>query len=168
MNEFDLIDKYFKPLTNIVGRNLKDDAAVFSSSRKEDFVISTDTLVQKIHFVGDERPDVLAKKALRVNLSDIAAMGAKPLFYNLSLSLPKKIAHNFIYYFSRGLRSDQKKFGVYLIGGDLTSSEQIVITISIIGSVPKGKSISRSGARDGDNLYVTGILGLANIGLGKL
>ena len=90
MNEFDYIEKYFKPLTGNEARKLRDDAAIFKQRSKYDLVISTDTLAEGIHFFGYEDPRDIAKKSLRVNLSDMAAMGAKPLFYNLSLSIPKK------------------------------------------------------------------------------
>ena len=169
MNEFDFIRKYFKPLTNDVGRLLEDDAAVFSSNKNIEYVLSTDTLVEKIHFLGDENPKLIAKKALRVNLSDLAAMGAEPLYYNLSLSIPPKKVKEFIPSFSKGLKSDQKKYKIYLIGGDLTASHNhITITITIIGKVLKGKAVSRKGSLNGDYLYVTGILGLSKIGLEHL
>ena len=90
MNEFDYINEFFKPLTNNFAVNLKNDAAIFNQRSSFDLIISTDTLVEGIHFFGNEDPADIAKKSLRVNLSDIAAMGAKPIFYNLALSLPKK------------------------------------------------------------------------------
>ena len=101
MNEFDYIKNYLRPLTNKVGRLFLDDAAVFSSQKNIDYVVSTDTLVEKIHFLGNESPKVLAKKALRVNLSDLAAMGAEPLYYNLSLSIPKKELKHLSNHFQR-------------------------------------------------------------------
>ena len=166
MNEFDYIREFLKPLTNQVGRSLQDDAAVFSPEMGIDYVISTDTLVEKIHFFGNEDPSLLAKKALRTNLSDLAAMGAIPLYYNLSLSLPKKNIKSFLKSFSEGLRSDQKRFKIYLIGGDLTSSIiHKTFTITIIGKVPKGKVVPRNGAKIDDHLFVSGVLGLSNIGL---
>ena len=166
MNEFNYINRFFKPLTNKVGRSLQDDAAVFSSEKNVDYVVSTDTLVEKIHFFGTEEPEKIAKKALRVNLSDLAAMGAEPLYYSLSLALPKINYEYFMKSFTKGLKSDQKKFNIFLIGGDLSASKKhIVITISIIGKLPKGEAVSRNGAKTGDGLYVTGQLGLSNIGL---
>tara|TARA_A100001015_G_C15043974_1_gene742006 strand:- start:4820 stop:5752 length:933 start_codon:yes stop_codon:yes gene_type:complete len=166
MNEFDYIKKYFRPLTNKVGRLFQDDAAVFSSEKGVDYVLSTDTMVEKIHFLGIEKPELIAKKALRVNLSDLAAMGAEPLYYNLSLSIPKNKADTFIKPFSKGLKLDQEKFNIFLVGGDLTSSNRyITITITIIGKVPYSKAVPRNGALNNDYLYVTGVLGLSNIGL---
>ncbi len=166
MNEFDYIDKYFRPLTNKFGLNLKNDAAIFNQKSSFDLIISTDTLAEGIHFFGNEDPVDLAKKSLRVNLSDMAAMGAKPIFYNLALSIPKIKASQFIPKFAKGLQEDQEIFDIKLIGGDLTSSlKHINITITIFGKTSNGKSISRDGAKIGECLYVSGILGLSKIGL---
>ena len=166
MNEFDYIEKYLKPLTSDVARNLKDDAAIFKQKSNYDLVISTDTLAEGIHFFGHENPTDIAKKSLRVNLSDMAAMGAKPIFYNLSISIPKKKAKNFIPKFAKGLCEDQEFFGIKLIGGDLTSSLQdINITITIFGETLNKKSVTRDGAKSGDLLFVSGVLGLSKIGL---
>ena len=166
MNEFDYIDKYFRPLTNKFAINLKNDAAIFNQKSSFDLIISTDTLCEGVHFFGNENPADIAKKSLRVNLSDMAAMGANPIFYNLSLSIPKIKASQFIPKFAKGLQDDQEIFGIKLIGGDLTSSlKHINITITIFGETVKGKSIPRDGAKIGDYLYVSGILGMSKIGL---
>ena len=166
MNEFDYINKYFKPLTNKFALNLKNDAAIFNQKSTLDLIISTDTLAEGIHFFGNEEPADIAKKSLRVNLSDIAAMGAEPIFYNLSLSLPKEKAKTFIPKFAKGLRDDQEKFKIKLIGGDLTSSlKHINITITIFGKTLKNRSIPRNASKVGDFLYVSGLLGLSKIGL---
>ena len=166
MNEFDYINKYFRPLTNKFAMDLKNDAAIFNQKSSFDLIISTDTLVEGVHFFGNEDPADIAKKSLRVNLSDIAAMGAKPIFYNLSLSVPKVKVSQFIPKFVKGLQDDQEMFDIKLIGGDLTSSlKHINITITIFGESSKGKSIPRDGAKIGDCLYVSGILGLSKIGL---
>ena len=166
MNEFDYISKYFKPLTNNYAGNLKNDAAIFNQSSSLDLIISTDTLAEGIHFFGDEDPVDIARKSLRVNLSDMAAMGAKPIFYNLSLSIPKDKVQQFTPKFAKGLCDDQKIFDIKLIGGDLTSSlKHINITITIFGNIARGNSIPRDGAQIGDWLYVSGILGLSKIGL---
>ena len=166
MNEFDYIEKYFRPLTNKYAFDLKNDAAIFNQKSSLDLIISTDTLAEGIHFFGNEDPADIAKKSLRVNISDMAAMGAKPIFYNLSLSLPKHKANYFIPKFAKGLREDQEIFDINLIGGDLTSSlKHINITITIFGETYNGKSIPRDGAKVGDSLYVSGILGLSKIGL---
>ncbi len=166
MNEFDFIEKFFKPLTNKMAMNLKDDAAIFKQKLDHDLIISTDTITEGIHFFGHENPKDIAKKSLRVNLSDMAAMGAKPIFYNLSISIPKHRSRTFIPKFARGLYEDQELFGLKLIGGDLTSAlHDTNITITIFGETLNKKSVSRSGAKIGDLLFVSGVLGLAKIGL---
>ena len=166
MDEFDLIKKYFVPISSIESQNLSNDGAVFKPKKDLDYVVSTDTIVEKIHFIGNEPPDQIAKKALRTNLSDLAAMGADPEFYSLSISLPKAKSKSFIENFAKGLKEDQKKYKIKLLGGDLTASSQLItITINIIGTVPSGQSISRSNSMVNDLLYVTGVLGLSNIGL---
>ncbi len=166
MDEFDLIKKYFAPISSIESQNLLNDGAVFKPKKDLDYVVSTDTIVEKIHFIGNEPPDQIAKKALRSNLSDLAAMGADPEFYSLSISLPKAKSKSFIENFAKGLKEDQKKYKIKLLGGDLTASSQLItITINIIGTVPSGKCISRSNSMVNDLLYVTGVLGLSNIGL---
>ena len=166
MDEFDLIKKYFAPISSIESQNLSNDGAVFKPKKDLDYVVSTDTIVEKIHFIGNEPPDQIAKKALRTNLSDLAAMGADPEFYSLSISLPKAKSKSFIENFAKGLKEDQKKYKIKLLGGDLTASSQLItITTNIIGPVPSGKCISRSNSMVNDLLYVTGVLGLSNIGL---
>ena len=166
MNEFDYIEKYFRPLTNKFASNLKNDGAIINQKSSYDLIISTDSLVEGIHFFGNENPADIAKKSLRVNLSDMAAMGAKPIFYNLALSIPKNKASQFIPKFAKGLQDDQEMFDIKLIGGDLTSSlKHINITITIFGRTANGKSVPRDGAKIGDCLYVSGLLGLSKIGL---
>ena len=166
MNEFDLIKRYLAPISSMESQFLSNDGAVFKPKINLDYVVSTDTIVEKIHFKGNESPDLIAKKALRTNLSDLAAMGADPEFYSLAISLPNTKAKGFLEKFAKGLKEDQKEYKIKLLGGDLTSSSDIItITINIIGTVPSGKSISRSNAMANDLLYVTGVLGLSNIGL---
>ena len=166
MDEFDYIKNYFKPLTNSAARELKDDAAVYKPSLNKDIVITTDSIVEGIHFFGFEDPKLISQKALRVNLSDIASMGAKPLFYNLALNIPKSKVKKFIPKFVEGLKHDQLKYNISLIGGDLTSSlKHINITITMFGHLPTGGAIPRDNVKNGDNLYVTGELGLSKIGL---
>ena len=169
MNEFELIREYFVPISSFESQFLSNDGAVFKPKANLDYVVSTDTIIEKVHFTGNESPDKIAKKALRTNLSDLAAMGANPEFYSLAISLPKKKAQSFIKSFTKGLKEDQKEFKIKLLGGDLTATSNIItITINIIGTVPSGKCISRSNAMVNDLLYVTGILGLSNIGLQNL
>ena len=169
MDEFDLIKKYFAPISSFESQYLTNDGAVFRPKKNLDYVVSTDTIVENIHFKGNETPQLIAKKALRTNLSDLAAMGADPEFYSLSISLPRLKAKTFIKDFVKGLKEDQKEFKIKLLGGDLTASlNKITITINIIGTVPRGKFLSRSNSKVNDLIYVTGILGLSNIGLQNL
>ena len=166
MDEFDLIRKYLMPISSFESQFLSNDGAVFKPKINLDYVVSTDTIVEKIHFKGDESPDLIAKKALRTNLSDLAAMGADPEFYSLSISLPKEKAEIFIKSFAQGLKEDQNEYNIRLLGGDLTASSGLItVTINIIGTVPSGKCITRSNATISDQLYVTGVSGLSNIGL---
>ena len=166
MDEFDLINRYLAPISSIESQFLKNDGAVFKPKINLDYVVSTDTLVENIHFQGNEAPELIAKKALRTNLSDLAAMGADPEFYSLSISLPKVKAKNFIKYFTKGLKEDQEEYKIKLLGGDLTAAPDLItISINIIGTVPNGKFLSRSNSNVNDLIYVTGVLGLSNIGL---
>jgi thiamine-monophosphate kinase len=166
MDEFDFIKKYFRPLTGSIGRNLQDDAAVYRPKANKEIVITTDSLVEGIHFFGSENPKYIAQKVLRVNLSDIASMGAVPLFYNLAINIPKNSVNFFIPKFVKGLKADQDIFNIQLIGGDLTSSRKdIHITITMFGHLPLGKAVGRNTAKANDDLYVTGKLGLSKIGL---
>jgi thiamine-monophosphate kinase len=166
MDEFDFIKKYFQPLTSSIGRKLQDDAAVYRPEANKEIVITTDSLVEGIHFFGSENPKHIAQKALRVNLSDIASMGAVPLFYNLAINIPKKNVKLFLPKFVEGLKADQETFNIQLIGGDLTSSRKdIHITVTMFGHIPFGEAVGRNTAKDKDDLYVTGKLGLSKIGL---
>ena len=166
MDEFDFIKKYFQPLTGSIGRKLQDDAAVYRPKANKEIVITTDSLVEGIHFFGSENPKYIAQKALRVNLSDIASMGAVPLFYNLAINIPKNNVECFLPKFVEGLQVDQETFNIQLIGGDLTSSRNdIHITVTMFGHIPFGEAVGRNTAKDNDDLYVTGKLGLSKIGL---
>ena len=149
MNEFEFINKYFKPLTSKEAQNLTNDAALYKPKLNTDIVISTDTLAEGIHFFGNENPRDIAKKCLRVNLSDMAAMGAKPVFYNLSISVPKNKANIFIPAFAKGLKEDQEAYNIKLIGGDLTASlEHINITITIFGEIPSNQALADRAQRE--------------------
>ena len=166
MDEFDYIKKYFKPLTNHIGRGLSDDAAVYKPLPNYEIVISTDSIVEGVHFFFFFFTIDIAKKFLRVNLSDIASLGVTLLFYNLAINIPKNNVEYFISNFAKGLKEDQEKYNIKLIGGDLTSSlKYINITISMFGHLPFGEAVSRSNAKAGELLYVTGSLGLSKIGL---
>lgn len=165
-SEFDLIAKYFAPLAaspNAFG--LKDDAALVPQRAGHDIVVTTDTVVAGVDFFEDDPPDTIAKKALRVNLSDLAAKGAEPAAYLLSLSLPR-VDEAWLEAFARGLRDDQVRYGVTLLGGDMSGTPgPLAVAVTAFGHVPSGRMIRRNGARAGDRVYVTGTIGDSGGGL---
>lgn len=166
MNEFDRIATFFAPLAaGAEGAfGLTDDAAVIVPPPGEMLVVTQDTLVESVHFIGNESPAQIAQKALRVNLSDLSAKGARPLGYFLSLSLPARCNEAWISGFCEGLAADQQHYGITLMGGDSTSSpDRIVITITATGTAPR--MIRRNGAQAGDMVFVTGTIGDAALGL---
>ena len=168
MNEFDLIQNYFNwELTDpSVELGVGDDAALFNLPLGHQLVTSTDTLVEGIHFFKDASPGDIAYKSLAVNLSDIAAMGAVAKCFTLSLTLPK-LDQQWLKQFSSSLKESSRLFNVNLIGGDTTKGP-LNITITMMGSIEMDSSIKRSGARDKDDVYVTGDLGAAALCLKKL
>lgn len=165
MSEFGWIEKYFMPLAGEFGRGLKDDGAVFDIPAGMQLVISSDTSNRDDHFVSAMPPYDAARKCLRSNLSDLAAMGADPLCYQLNLALPRTIEESWVAEFSRGLAADQAEFGIALSGGDTTGMQAggLSVSITILGLVPAGKAVPRGGARLGDLVVVSGILGDASL-----
>lgn len=168
MHEFEWIAHYFAPLTH--GRSealgLKDDAALLQIPDGMQLVITTDTLNAGVHFLADAPAQFIAHKALAVNVSDLAAMGASPLAYNLALSLPKDINEPWLGAFCAGLLELQKETAIFLLGGDTTYSQgPLSITITAFGCVEKGTALLRSGAQAGDRLYTTGTIGDGYLGL---
>jgi len=168
MHEFDLIQSYFNwRLTDpSILLGVGDDAALFELEPDHQLVVSTDTLEEDIHFFRDTSPSDIAYKSLAVNLSDIAAMGAIAKCFTLSLTLPK-INHNWLKEFSTSLKETARLYNVNLIGGDTTKGS-LNITITMMGSIKKGKSIQRSGARNEDDIYISGDLGTAALCLKKM
>jgi len=160
-----LIARYFKPLATDPGAfNLADDAAVFKPSG-DDIVVTTDAIVEGVHFLADDPPDTVARKALRVNLSDLAAKGATPAGFVLALAL-RAADDAWLTLFARGLGSDIGLFGCPLLGGDTVSTPgPVMISITAFGRVPAGKMVHRSGAKPGDRVVVTGTIGDATLGL---
>jgi len=168
MDEFVLIDKYFKPLSRGFGAalNLTDDAAIIKVPPGSELIITKDAVSEGLHFIGNENPALIARKLLRVNLSDLAAMGAKPLCYFLAVMLPANTPEAWIKGFVKGLSEDQKQFHIYLAGGDTISTHGIKsFSITALGTVIKGKALKRSGAKVGDIIYVSGTLGDSALGL---
>lgn len=168
IGEFELIARYFAPLARGfegAGGLLSDNAFLPGDSRR-DLVVKTDTVVSGVHFLADEKPEFVAAKALRVCLSDLAAGGAKPFTYQLSLSLPRSWTERWIAGFTRGLAADQRRYGILLCGGDtVVSPGPLTVTITAFGHVPRGRGLTRAGARAGDALWVSGTIGDGSLGL---
>jgi len=166
--EFERIATYFAPLTeNMPGAlGLRDDAAVLQPPQGSDLVVTTDTIVETVHFVGDEPASLVARKLLRVNLSDLASMGARPYAYTLNVAFPDKVDDGWLADFVAGLAADQAEFGIALAGGDSVSTVgPITLTITAFGEVAAGTALRRTTAGPGDLVYVTGTIGDGALGL---
>jgi thiamine-monophosphate kinase len=167
--EFERIRRYFAPLAGPGGLGLLDDAALFDCRAGHSLVMTADAIVEGVHYLPEDPPELVAKKLLRVNLSDLAAMGARPLHYLLTTALPAALGAEWIAGFARGLADDQQRFGVALLGGDsVATSGPAVLSLTAIGEVATGTEIRRSGARAGDLVWVSGTIGDAFLGLGVL
>lgn len=166
--EDSLIARYFKPLATDPGAlGLVDDAAILSASG-DDIVVTTDAVVEGVHYLASDPPDTIARKALRVNLSDLAAKGAAPAGFVLTLALRSK-EDAWLRPFAHALGEDAKTFACPLLGGDTVSTPgPQMISITAFGRVPKGRMVSRTGARPGDIVLVTGTIGDAALGLDVL
>ena len=162
-----LIARYFKPLArHPAALGLSDDAACLKPPKGYDLVMTVDAVVAGVHFLPDDPPASIARKALRVNLSDLAAKGAKPLGFLLTLALPPHTGTKFLTPFARALAQDAQTFGCPVLGGDTTATPgPLTISISAFGTVPQGKMVQRKGARPGDLVMVTGTIGDAALGL---
>ncbi|MGY3392637.1 thiamine-monophosphate kinase [Bradyrhizobium sp. USDA 3311] len=166
--EDSLIARYFKPLATDPGAfGLVDDAAVLSSSG-DDIVVTTDAVIEGVHYLATDPPDTIARKALRVNLSDLAAKGAVPAGFVLTLALRSK-EDAWLGPFADALGEDAKTFACPLLGGDTVSTPgPQMISITAFGRVPRGRMVGRTGARPGDRILVTGTIGDAALGLDVL
>jgi thiamine-monophosphate kinase len=165
-DEFSRIERYFAPLAGIEGLGLKDDAALLRPPPGRELVLTVDQMNQGVHFLPNDAPDLIARKLLRRNLSDLAAMGAKPLGYLLTTALPKSIGEDWLRLLAEGLRADQEEFGIKLFGGDSSSSlAGISLTATLIGHVAPGAALRRNGGSPGDEIWVTGTIGDAALGL---
>lgn len=162
MNEFDFIAKYLKPLAGKEALGLKDDAAIIPAANGMEYVITKDALIEGIHFLPNTNPADLAYKIMGVNLSDLAAMGATPKYYLCAACFNDSIDENWIREFTTALSDIQKRYGIVLIGGDTTRHKgTLVFSITMIGEVPAGKALLRSGAKVGDDVWVSGVIGEA-------
>ena len=161
-----LIARYFKPLATAPGAfGLDDDAALIKPRSGEEIVVTTDAIVAGVHFLLTDPPDTVARKALRVNLSDLAAKGAEPAGFVLTLALTS-IDEAWLSAFARGLGEDATSFGCPLLGGDTVSTPgPLSVSITAFGRVGAGKMVHRAGARPGDRVLVTGTIGDAALGL---
>ncbi len=167
--EFSLIGEYFRPLAGPGALALTDDAALLRLPGGRDLVLSVDAMVAGVHFLPDDPPDLVARKLLRVNLSDLAAKGAAPLGYLLTIAAPATTSDAWFEAFAAGLGADQRSFGLYLLGGDMTStSGPFSLSLTILGTVPPGRAVLRKGAASGHGIFVSGTIGDAALGLDVL
>jgi thiamine-monophosphate kinase len=162
-----LIARYFRPLATHPGAlGLLDDAATITPPPGSDVVLKADAIVGGVHFLADDPPDMIAKKALRVNLSDLAAKGASPAGFLLSLALPQALGADWLEGFARGLGEDAEAYRCPLLGGDTDRTPgPVTISIAAFGILPCGTMVRRRGARPGDLVVVTGTIGDAALGL---
>lgn len=166
LSEFSLIQRFFtrqsikNPSTRL---GIGDDCALMSIPDGYELAVTTDTMVENVHFFAGTDPELLGHKLLAVNLSDLAAMGAKPVSVTLALTLPK-VDENWLTAFAKGFLNLAERYSVDLIGGDTTSGP-LTLTVQAMGLVPKSRALMRSAARSGDFIYMTGSLGDAGLGL---
>ena len=174
LGEFDLIERFFKTGADLLRTDadhaitlgIGDDCALIKPQTDEEIAITNDMLVEGRHFFANSDPELLGRKALAVNLSDLAAMGARPLGFTLAIALPA-INEAWLEAFSKGLFATAKQYSCPLIGGDTTAGP-LTISITAFGAVPVGKAIRRSGAKPGDDIWVSGTVGDARLTLAAL
>jgi thiamine-monophosphate kinase len=169
LGEFERIRRFFAPLAGPGGLELLDDAALVDCRAGQRLVITADALVAGVHYLPTDPPERVARKLLRVNLSDLAAMGARPLHYVLTTALPTELGAEWLARFAAGLGQDQRLFGIDLLGGDsVATAGPTVLSLTAIGEVAAGMEIRRSGAEPGDIVWVSGTIGDAFLGLSLL
>ena len=165
-SEDDLIARYFAPIAGPAGLGLRDDAALLRPPPGRDLVLTTDALVAGVHFFADDPPDAIARKALRVNLSDLAAKGAEPVGFLLDLGLPGDWTADWLAAFAAGLGEDAATYGCPLLGGDTVKTPgPLTLAITALGAVEPGCMPPRFGVKPGDRLYISGSIGDAALGL---
>lgn len=164
--EFSLIARHFRPLAGPEGLNLLDDAALLTPPAGAQLVLAADAMVAGVHFLPDDPPGTIGRKLLRVNLSDLAAMGATPLAYLMTIALTPATNDAWLAGFVAGLAEDQVEFGLRVLGGDTVSTPgPLSLSLTILGQVPPGAALTRAGARPGDDLWVSGRIGDGWLGL---
>lgn len=169
LDEFARIARFFAPLAAPGALELSDDVALIDGPPGEQYVLKSDAIVEGVHFRSDDPPGQVAQKALRVNLSDLAAKGATPVGYLLTTALNPGHDEAWLAAFAAGLAEDQARFGIGLLGGDSTATRgPAMISIAAVGKVAAGRSPRRGDARVGDLIYVSGTLGDAALGLAAL
>jgi len=169
LDEFERIRRFFAPLAAPGALGLRDDAALIDGPDGQHYVLTADAIVEGVHFLSDDPPAQVAQKLLRVNLSDLAAKGAVPVGYMLVTALPRARDEAWLAAFAAGLAADQVSFGIGLLGGDSTATDgPATLSVTALGRVPAGRAVLRSGAQSGDDVYVSGTLGDAALGLQAL
>jgi thiamine-monophosphate kinase len=164
--EFALIARHFRPLAGEGALDLGDDAALLTPPAGQQLVLAADALVEGVHFLPDDPPGMIARKLLRVNLSDLAAMGAAPLGYLMTTAFTRGTADSWIADFVAGLSEDQQRFGVAVLGGDTVATPgPACFSLTIIGTVPPGQALHRRGAKNGDEIWLSGSIGDGALGL---
>ena len=168
MGEFELINAYFKRLVSPIATEydlgIGDDCALVSVPPSKQLALSCDTLIEGVHFLQGSLPEDVGYRALAVNLSDLAAMGAEPAWFTLCLTLSDQ-EQRWVEGFCRGLSQLSSQFPLSLIGGDTTRGDRLSITIQVFGLVESGAALTRAGAREGDDIYVSGRIGEAGLGM---
>jgi len=164
--EFALIARHFRPLAGPGALDLSDDAALLDPPAARQLVLAADAMVAGVHFLPDDPPGTIGRKLLRVNLSDLAAMGAAPLGYLMTCGFPRDTPEDWIAGFVAGLATDQAEFGLTALGGDTVSTPgPATFSLTILGTVAPGHALRRTGARPGDELWVSGTVGDGALGL---
>lgn len=167
-DEFALIAEIFAPLAKADAGSfgLTDDAAIIAPPAGKDLVVTADMMIAGVHFFADDAPDMIARKLMRVNLSDLAAKGAIPHGYLLTVALPRTVTMAWLRKFSSGLALDQGEFGFNLLGGDTTATDgPLCLSLTAMGWVARSQMVRRAGAKIGDDIYVSGTIGDAALGL---
>jgi thiamine-monophosphate kinase len=166
LDEFARIARFFAPLALPEALGLLDDVALIAGPPGEQYVLKTDAIVEGVHFLPGDPADQVAQKLLRVNLSDLAAKGARPFGYLLMTALPKTRDEAWLAAFAAGLAADQARFGIGLLGGDSVATPgPTTLAVTALGLIATGRTVLRGGARAGDRVYVSGSLGDAALGL---